>query len=179
MRKAMRTGLVAEFHEEKSLLGAIAHLCELGYTDIDAYTPYPMDEVIERLPAPRSKIPLFVLVGGLCGAGFGYVVQWFCNAYDFPINVGGRPVHSAPALIPITFESAVLFASLTGFFALLAIARLPRIWDQVFEVGGFNRASTNRFFVAVSERDPIFDWSLADELRTLGARRITAIRGRS
>jgi hypothetical protein len=172
----MRTGIVAEFEEAGRLADAISRLRELGYRHLDAFMPYPVDDVLERLPHPRSRIAPIMLAAGLTGACFGYVVQWFCNAYDFPIDVGGRPLHSAPAWIPITFESAVLFASVTGFVAMMAIARLPRLWDPVFEVAGFDRASVDTFWIAVDETDPRFDWSIADELRRLGARRVAGLR---
>jgi hypothetical protein len=111
------------------------------------------------------------------GGGVGYLVQWWCNARAFPINVGGRPLHSVPAFIPITFESAVLAASLTGFFSMLALSELPRLNHPLFEVEGFDRASVDRFFIGVDQADPRFDERVREELTALGALRCERLGG--
>jgi hypothetical protein len=98
-------------------------------------------------------------------------VQWWCNAHNYPINVGGRPLNSAPAFIPITFESAVLAASLVGFFAMLALCGLPRLSHPVFEIAGFDRASVDRFWVGIDDSDPRFDEAVIGDLSRLGALR--------
>ncbi|HVZ33903.1 MAG TPA: DUF3341 domain-containing protein, partial [Polyangiaceae bacterium] len=121
---------------------------------------------LEDLLAPtRSNIPRTVLVAGICGAAIGLGVQWYCNALDFPINVGGRPPFGLPAFIPITFEIMVLLASLAAFFAVLRRARLPWLAHPVFEVPGFDRASVDRFWLFVSAEDPAYRG--ADETQAL------------
>lgn len=112
-----------------------------------------------------------MLVAALTGGGLGYLVQWWCNAVDFPIDVGSRPLDSAPAFIPITFESAVLAASVVGFVALLGTCGLPRLSHPLFEVEGFDRASVDRFWIGVDADDPRFDDGVAERLASLGALR--------
>jgi hypothetical protein len=86
----------------------------------------------------------------------------------YPINVGGRPLHSAPAFIPITFECGVLLSALTAFFGVLAWMGFPRLYHPVFEAPGFRRASIDRFWISIElvGEDPN---ALQAELKELGA----------
>jgi hypothetical protein len=153
----MRTGLVAEFGTSEELLRAIADLRALGYTRLDAFTPYPIKGAAEALGLPRSRLNWLVFVFGIGGAGLAYLLQWFCNAYDYPLNVGGRPLHSAPTFIPIAFEMGVLCAAVSGIVLFFIAAGLPELYSPVFDVEGFERASLDRFWLGVDERDPAFD----------------------
>src|SRR5262245_45533815 len=118
--------LLAEFASESAIVEAARALRERGYHALDAITPRPIEALQDLLAPVRSSLPRTVWVSGLAGAITGLGVQWFCNAWDYPINVGGRPPFSAPAFIPITFEIAVLFAALAAFFGVLHRMRLPR-----------------------------------------------------
>jgi hypothetical protein len=171
----MRSGIMAEFDSPESLVRAYARLERAGYTRLLSWTPYPVKGVLKRLP--ESIIPWIMLGAGLLGGGFGYLLQWWCNVRAFRINVGGRPLNSAPAFIPITFESAVLAASLAGFFVMLAFSGLPRLHHPVFEVDGFERASVDRFWLGVDDRDPRYGEHLHDALSTLGALRTVRLGG--
>ena len=106
----MRDGLVAEFDGPHTFECAFVRLQELGYTRLESWSPYPVRGVVTRLP--ESIVPWIMLGSGLVGACLAYLVQWWCNAYDYPLDVGGRPYDSIPAYIPITFESGVLAAAL-------------------------------------------------------------------
>lgn len=163
----MRSWLLAEFATADELGRAYERLRREGYTRLDTWTPYPSKSLVKTLP--ESIVPYVMLVGGLLGGGFGYLLQWWINERAFRINVGGRPLHSAPAFIPITFESAVLAASLAGFFGLLWASGLPRLHHPLFEVDGFERASVDRFWLGVDDTDPRFDEGVADELARMGA----------
>jgi Alternative complex III, ActD subunit len=152
----MRRGLIAEFESAAELANAVSQLKDKGYRDLETYSPYPVPGVNQRLQLERSRIPAVVFVGGLVGAAVGYAIQWYANVWHYPQNVGGRPPHAIPAFIPVTFEAAVLGAGLAAFFALLIVLRLPRPWHPVFEVEGFERASIDRFWVAIDADDPRF-----------------------
>jgi hypothetical protein len=173
----MRSGVVAEFSNVESLEGAYERLSSAGYTRLTTWTPFPVKKVLRKLP--ESKVPWIMLAAGLLGGGTGYLIQWWCNARSFPIDVGGRPLHSAPALIPITFESAVLAASVTGFFLLLGYCGMPRLHHPVFEIQGFERAMIDRFWIGVDDSDPAYREQVSEELTELGALRCERIGGRS
>ena len=110
----MRTGLLAEFETPEELLRAIEALHAKGYRNMDAFTPYPFHGLEEALRIRRSGINLVVGPIAIFLAIMAYGVQWFCNAYNYPLNVGGRPPHSPLTNVPITFETGVLWASLLG-----------------------------------------------------------------
>lgn len=158
-------GLMAEFATPEALVGGVRDLRALGFDHLDTFSPYPVRGVEPLLGVRRSPIPRWVLVGGLSGAGFAYLLEWWCAAVSFPINVGGRPFHSAPAFVPIAFETAILAASLTAFVAAVVYARLLRLYDPVFETPGFERASVDRFWVAAFVDEPRFQVLEADEPR--------------
>ncbi len=97
-----------------------------------------------------------MLLAGATGAVFAYGLQWYCNSWDYPIDVGGRPIHPAPAFIPITFETTVLFAAAAAFVGFLISSRLPEPWNPLFEIPEFERASVDRFWLAIDGRDACF-----------------------
>ena len=97
-------GVMAEFATVPKLIDAIEKVRKKGYTRVDAYTPFPSHDIIHALHLPPSKLPWIVLVGGILGACFGYGLQYWTSVIDYPINVGGRPLHSWPYFVPITFR---------------------------------------------------------------------------
>jgi hypothetical protein len=147
-------GVMAEFESAEAMLAAIERLREAGYSKLDAYTPFPVHGIDEKLGIKRSRLTLFAFIAGMIGAGGAYFVQWYMNAYDYPINVGGRPAHAPLAFLIITFEMGVLFAGVTAFISVFALSGLPRLWHPVFEIEGFERATIDRFWVSVDTDDP-------------------------
>jgi hypothetical protein len=143
------TRIVAEFDSPDSFLAALDRLREGGYETLETYTPFDMPRATATLGLERSRIPLIVFLGGLVGAVLSYGIQWYANSWDYPLNVGGRPVHPVPAFIPATFEGTVLFAALAAFGGLFVVLRLPALWHPVFEIEGFERATIDRFWIEV------------------------------
>lgn len=176
----MRLWIVAEFATPDASLEAARHLREAGYRDLDLHSPYPLEGSDEALGLRPSRIPVAVLVGGIAGALFAHWGQWFCNAGDFPINVGGRPDYAAPAFIPITFELAVLFAAFAAFFGVFVVTRLPRLHHPVFEAEGFESALIDRYWLSVAGDAAEMDREgLRRRLETLGARRVQTVEERT
>lgn len=171
----MRDGIVAEFDGPDGFERAFLRLRALGYTRLRSWTPYPVRAVVTRLP--ESGVPWIMLAAGLTGASLGYLVQWWCNAHDYPLDVGGRPFNSIPAYIPIAFESGVLAAALAGFLSILGLSGLPRLHHPMFEVDGFERASVDRFWIGVDASDPRFDERVGEVLEASGALRCRRIGG--
>jgi hypothetical protein len=176
----MRTGHMAEFLTPEEMVAAIRALRRRGYERIDAFSPYPVKGAEQALGLPRSPLTWIIFPIAMAGAGLAYLFQWFCNAHDYPINVGGRPLNSAPAFIPITFETGVLTASISGVVIFLVLCKLPELYAPIFDVEGFGRASVDRFWVGIDDRDPRFDEAqMKRELRELGAASIQRARRRS
>ncbi len=148
--------LVAEFRSGQALLAAAREAAKVGYTRVEAYSPFPVEGVAETLGFREAKVPLFTLAGGVIGAAAGFGLQVWTNL-DFPLDVGGRPLISVPAFMLITFEVMVLVAVLSGIGGMLALNGLPRLNHPIFDTPGFGLASTDRFFLAVFADDPRFD----------------------
>ena len=149
-------GLLAEFETAEALLETARQARTDGYRELEAFTPFSVDGLAEALALPRSRVPLFALVGGVLGGAGTFFMQWYSAVVDFPINSGGRPLNSWPAFIPATFELAVLGAALAAFGGMLFLSGLPRLRHPLFEVAEFHLASRNRFFLCVRAQDPHF-----------------------
>ncbi len=171
----MRAFVLGEFAEEAALLDAARILRAKGHEGLDLHSPVPLHGSEEALGLKRSTVPLVALAAGVTGAISGYLLQWYTVAYDWPLNVGNRPPHSAPAFIPVTFELGVLFAALSIFFGLLfAYFRFPRVHHPVFEVEEFRSASIDRFWLSAAVGRTEAD-GVAGELRRLGARSVSVV----
>jgi hypothetical protein len=152
-------GLLAEFETPTQLVEAALAAREAGYRKLDAYSPFPIEGLAEALGFKRTRLPLVILLGGLFGCAGGFYMQYWCAAVDYPINVGGRPLNSWPAFIPITFELTVLCAALAAIVGLFALSRLPLPYHPVFNVPRFALATRDRFFLCIEAADPLFDRS--------------------
>ena len=174
---AQRTFVLAEFRHAEMMIEAARALRESGEQHLDAYSPHPLHGISEALDLPKSRVPLFALAGGLGGAAIGYSMQWWMNAVDYPINVGGRPLHSAPASIPITFELGVLMAAFAIFFGSLILFGFPRPYHPVFEDEEFRRASVDTFWVSAETSSPQHERALTERLQALGAMHVSTVAG--
>ena len=150
-------GLLAEFGSVRDLIRAVEACRENGLTKIDAFTPYPIEEVMEALGHHRSKLPLLVLGGGVAGALAGFGLQYWSSVHAYALNVGGRPLNSWIAFVPVTFETTILFASAAAVFGMLWLNGLPKPYHPVFNAPRFALASRDRYFLCVEADDPRFD----------------------
>ena len=166
-------GLIAEFATPGALIAAADAAREAGFHKMDAYAPYPIEELTHALGHHRSRLPLLVLIGGVIGCATGLGLQWWVNNVVYPLNIGGRPLSSWPAFIPATFEMTVLGAALAAFFGFLALNGLPRLRHPVFDAPEFDLASRNRFFLCV--RDASDHEAVARRLREAGAHRVVEV----
>ena len=150
-------GLMAQFNTEKDLLEAARRVHAEGYRCTDAFSPFPIKGLLQALGHRKSPIPFLVLLAGATFCLGGFFMQWFANVVDYPLNIGGRPLNSWPAFIPVTFEVTVLGAALTAVGGMILLNRLPSHYHPVFNAQNFNRASVDRFFLCIESSDPKFD----------------------
>jgi len=147
-------GLMAEFDTPTALVTAARQTYEAGYKKIDAYSPFPIEELSEAIGFHHNGVPLVVLSGGILGCVCGYLMQWWIAAVSYPVNVGGRPLNSWPAFVVVTFELTILFSVLAAVFGMLALNGLPMPYHPVFNVPRFAFATKDRFFLIVFSSDP-------------------------
>jgi hypothetical protein len=167
---------MAEFDDPATLVSGARRARDAGYRCMDAYSPMPIEELHDALGAHQSKLPLIVLIGGLLGGLGGYTLEWWVSAVAYPINVGGRPLHSWPMFIPVTFECTILVAALFAVFGMLALNGLPQPYHPVFNVPRFALASRNRFFLCIEAKDPKFDIEQTRAfLETLNPKEVTSV----
>jgi ActD protein len=169
-------GLIAEFDDPTSLVAATERAHAEGYRCMDAYSPFPIEELHHALGAHMTRLPLIVLIGGLVGCVGGYALQYWASAIAYPLNVGGKPLHSWPAFIPVTFECTILVAALSAVLGMLALNGLPMPYHPVFNVPRFALASRNRFFLCIEAIDPKFDLETTRHfLETLSPREVATV----
>jgi hypothetical protein len=169
-------GVIAEFRNGEALLEAVHKTRKEGYQVIEAYTPYPIEELHDAIGHGPSRVPLLVLIGGILGGVGGYLLLWWTSVIDYPLNIGGRPFNSWPAFIAITFECTVLGAGVAAVLGMLVLNGLPMPYHPVFNVPRFVQASRDRYFLLILARDPRF--TAVETFRfmeTLGATEVTDV----
>ncbi|QSQ23419.1 DUF3341 domain-containing protein [Pyxidicoccus parkwayensis] len=169
--------VLAEFATPDSLVDATRQMREKGFQGMDTYSPYPLHGGSEALGLPPSRVPFIALGGALTGMCTALAMQTWMNTYDYPINVGGRPLLSLPAWVPITFELSVLFAAFGIFFGLLGLSRLPQPYHPVFESEAFRSASTHGYWLSVPHATGQDATTVMDQLKALGATQVTLVTG--
>ena len=155
--------LVAEFETPEALMAAAERTRDAGYKKIDAYSPFPIHGMGEAIGFGRPILAWVIFAGGLAGLALGFGLEYWVSVLNLPFNIGGKPLNSWPAFIPIAFETTVLLAALTAVFGMILFNGLPRPYHPIFNHPRFDRASQDLFFLAVEAADAKFD---ASETRT-------------
>lgn len=176
MSDASIYGLMAEFDSAQELVAAAHKTHAAGYHKMDAYSPFPIEGLADAIGFHKNRVPFVVLVGGILGGLSGYLLQYYVAAITYPVNIGGRPFHSWPSFIIVTFEMTILFAGLSAAFGMLALNGLPMPYHPVFNVPEFAQASENKFFLVVFSSDPQYDAARTrDFLKGLAPRTISEV----
>ena len=169
-------GLVAEFDSASGLVSAAEKARDEGFRRMDAYSPFPVEGLMEALGHRAAVLPWLVLAGGILGGVGGYLLQYITSVHSYPLNVAGRPLHSWPAFIPVTFECTILGASLAAVLGMLALNGLPMPYHPLFHVERFALASRDRFFLCIRAVDAKYDAQGTRRfLEGLGAREVTEV----
>lgn len=176
MKRTPIYGLMAEFDNPSDVVAAARKTYEAGYRKIDAYTPFPIEELSEAVGFHNNGVALVILIGGILGCLSGFALQWWIATVSYPVNVGGRPYLSTPAFIVVTFEMTILFAVLAAVFGMLALNGLPMPYHPVFNVPRFAFATKDRFFLIVFSSDPKYSSSgTRNFLESLAPRSISEV----
>jgi hypothetical protein len=150
-------GLLAEFETAEALVLAAQRAREAGYRKMDAYSPFPVEELSEALHLHERKLPILVLIGGLVGCAVGFGLQYYVSVIAYPVNVGGRPMASWPSFVPVSFELTILVAALCAVFGMLLMNGLPMPYHPLFNSARFSLASSHAFFLCIEAADKKFN----------------------
>ena len=169
-------GLSAEFNDPDTLLVAAKQAHAAGYRRMDAYTPFPVHGMEEAIGFHDVTVPWTVFIAGLTGAATGMGLELYAMWYDYPLNVGGKPMVAWPQYIPVAYELTILFSAFGAVFGMLLFNGLPRLNHPVFNAPRFDLASQDRFFLCVERIDPKFDLEHTESfLRNLGAQTVSIV----
>jgi len=157
MKDLKTYGLMAEFDSVDTVIAAAHRVHDAGYRKVDAYSPFPLEELSEAIGFEKNGVALVCLVGGLLGGTAAYILQWWVNTIAYPVNIGGRPFHSWPSFIIVTFEMTILFSGLSAVFGMIALNGLPMPYHPVFNVPQFDGASRDKFFIVIFSSDKNYD----------------------
>ncbi len=157
MKDATTYGLMAEFDNVNDVITAARRVYGAGYRKIDAYSPFPLEELSEAIGFHKNGVALVCLIGGLLGGTAAFVLQWWINNVAYPVNIGGRPWNSWPSFIIVTFEMTILFSGLSAVFGMLALNGLPMPYHPVFNVPQFERVTNDHFFIVIFSSDKNYD----------------------
>ncbi|HEY0257935.1 MAG TPA: DUF3341 domain-containing protein [Candidatus Methylacidiphilales bacterium] len=169
-------GLLAEFSDPDALVAAARALHQEGYRRVESYTPFAVEGIPEALDFRPWAVAVIFLIAAVTSAAAAYFMQYYASVISYPENIGGRPLHSWPSFIPVTFEMGVLGGVLVGVLGMIALNRLPRYSHPVSNVTRFTAASSDAFFLCVESADPRFDLAVTgDDLRRYGAIQVTEV----
>jgi hypothetical protein len=162
--KVELVGLLAEYENVDRILNAARAVRRAGFTRWDVHSPFPIHGIDYAMGIKPTILPWLVLGGGLTGLFGGIALQWYCNAYDYPFMISGKPLWSFPANIPVIFEMTVLFSALTAVFGMLGLNKLPQLYNPLFKSDRFRRVTTDRFFIVIDSSDKKFDEARTTQL---------------
>jgi hypothetical protein len=163
-------GVVAEFQTPETLLAAAKRANAEGYRDLDAYSPIPVEGLVEAIEWDDNRLGWLVFGGGLAGIATGLGLEWWVSVVAYPHNVGGKPLFSLPAFLPVFYECTILFSAFAATFGMLALNKLPKPHHPIFNSAAGVRASQDRFVLCIEATDPQFDRDKVTRfMETLGA----------
>lgn len=145
--------MAAVFRHEEELFAAVSEARQAGFEVHDVYTPFPVHGMDQAAGLKRSRLTWIAFIAGAIGLMFGLGLQVWTSAYDWPLNVGGKPFNSFPLFIPVTFELTVLFSGLIAISVLLVRNRLWLFSKRMV----FSRVTDDRFVMVLKQSDATFD----------------------
>ena len=169
-------GLLAEFDTPQTIYTACESVRDEGFRHWDAHVPFPVHNLDKAMGVPASKVPWIVLAMALFGLTAGFTLQWWTSAVDYPVMIAGKPFVAWPAWVPVTFELTILLGSFGAVFGMFGLNRLPTLHHPLFNSDRFERASDDKFFIAIEARDPLYDAKKTKKLlQKLGATHVEEI----
>lgn len=159
-------GVLAEFRNPKELVDAASGVEKSGYKNYDTYAPFPIHGMEKAMGLKNSPLGWIVFGGALIGFFGALVLMIWVMGYDYPLNISGKPFINPPVYVPVTFELTVLLSAFAAVFGMLALNKLPRLHNPLFNVERFEKASDDGFFICVESSDDLFSEEKVTKLFT-------------
>jgi hypothetical protein len=170
--------VMGEFDDPEDLVTAGRKIREMGYTRIDAMTPFPVHGIDDAIGIPRSKIGWMIVCVGLSGTAIAILLQWWAGTFNYPLVIGGKPLFDFSFSIPIAFELTILCSAFAAFFGMFAFNGLPRLYHPSMNYRSAHRATDDKFLLIIEADDPKFDaQETADHMRSVGADLVEVVIG--
>jgi hypothetical protein len=170
--------VMGEFTDPHELVHAGRKIREMGYTKIDALSPFPVHGIDDAIGVPSSKLGWIVICIGLSGSATALLLQWWAGTINYPLVIGGKPLFDFSFSIPITFELTILFSAFASVIGMFALNGLPRLYHPSANYRQAHRATDDRFILLVEADDPIFNPQLTSEhLKSVGADTVEVVIG--
>ncbi len=164
-------GLVAEYDNVTDVTVAAEKVRDGGYKFWDVHSPFPIHGIDAAMGVKSTILPWLVLGAGLTGCVFGISMTAWINAFSikppapfdwtnlqgYQFLISGKPLWSFPANVPVIFECTVLFSALTAVFGMLLLNKLPMLYNPLFKLKNFRRATSDRFFIVIDAGDANYD----------------------
>jgi len=160
LRGKTKSCLVGIWTDEYKMIDAATKVRLHGCKKFDCITPFPMHEVDEAVGISRSIIPWVTFIFGSIGCLFGLWFTWWVSAHNWPLNIGGKPMWSLPAFVPVIFELTILFAALSSVGAMFALNGLPKVDPPVIDPD----LTCHKFAVYVLEEDGAYDKAAIEKI---------------
>ena len=171
-------GVIGEFSEPDDLVAAGKKIREMGYTKLDAMSPFPVHGIDDAIGIPRSKLGWIIIWFSAAGAATALLLIWYVGAINYPLVIGGKPFFDFSYSIPVTFELTILFSAFASFLGMWAINGLPKLYHPSMRYKQAHRASDDRFLLVIEADDPKFDAQKAVEhLKSVGAAEVEVVEG--
>jgi hypothetical protein len=170
--------VMGEFSDPHELVHAGRKIREMGYTKLDAMTPFPVHGIDEALGIPYSKLGWIVVCIGLCGTATALLLIWWCGAINYPLVIGGKPLFDFTFSIPITFELTILCSAFAALLGMLALNGLPRLYHPSLNYRNAHRATDDKFLLVIEADDPKFHpQQTVEHLKSVGAADVEVVEG--
>ena len=169
---------IGAFETPDALVEAGRKIRAMGYTKLDAMSPFPVHGIDDAIGVPYSKIGWIVVCATITGILTAQALIYYVGVINYPLVIGGKPLYDLTFSIPVTFETAVLFSAITCFIAIWGLCGLPRLYHPVMNYKNFHRASDDQFLLVIEADDPKFHAEKsASDLRSVGAQTVEVVEG--
>jgi Alternative complex III, ActD subunit len=170
--------VMGEFSEPDDLVAAGRKIREMGYTKLDAMTPFPVHGIDAAIGIPESKLGWMVIWCSAAGALTAQLLMWWIGAINYPLVIGGKPLYDFSYSIPVTFELTILCSAFGAFLGMFAFNGLPKLYHPAFKHPSTYRASDDRFLLVIEAGDPKFDpQKTVEHLKSVGADLVEVVEG--